>query len=315
MISDLTKKLLTINKLKDVGDATLGKIIKINGYQSKKIEEIAESEPKLRKAIIDSDALKVAEEEAHVDFYESKNIGYKILSVVDEEYPEILRQTSDRPFFLHIRGQMPKLPSVAIIGTREPTHHGRIIAERISQYFSENGWSIVSGLALGCDTIAHLTAVKNKSHTTAVLAHGLDTISPKSNEKLSEEILSTGGTLLTQYEFGTKPKRYHYAQRDKIQAGLSQGVIMIQSDIKGGSLHASRAAIKYGRILAVPNSTDLDKKNKEHKIEANLVLAGSDNDAKADLLQSGPLECQNIFVINSKDDYELLKNKLMEQYE
>ncbi len=224
MISDLTKKLLTINKLKDVGDATLGKIIKINGYQSKKIEEIAESEPKLRKAIIDSDALKVAEEEAHVDFYESKNIGYKILSVVDEEYPEILRQTSDRPFFLHIRGQMPKLPSVAIIGTREPTNHGRIIAERISQYFSENGWSIVSGLALGCDTIAHLTAVKNKSHTTAVLAHGLDTISPKSNEKLSEEILSTGGTLLTQYEFGTKPKRYHYAQRDKIQAGLSQGV-------------------------------------------------------------------------------------------
>ena len=69
MISDLTKKLLTINKLKDVGDATLGKIIKINGYQSKKIEEIAESEPKLRKAIIDSDALKVAEEEAHVDCY------------------------------------------------------------------------------------------------------------------------------------------------------------------------------------------------------------------------------------------------------
>ena len=315
MISDLTKKLLTINKLKDVGDATLGKIIKINGYQSKKIEEIAESEPKLRKAIIDSDALKVAEEEAHVDFYESKNIGYKILSVVDEEYPEILRQTSDRPFFLHIRGQMPKLPSVAIIGTREPTNHGRIIAERISQYFSENGWSIVSGLALGCDTIAHLTAVKNKSHTTAVLAHGLDTISPKSNEKLSEEILSTGGTLLTQYEFGAKPKRYQYAERDKIQAGLSQGVIMIQSDIKGGSLHASSAAIKYGRILAVPNSTDLDKKNKEHKIEANLVLAGSDNDAKADLLQSGPLECQNIFVINSKDDYELLKNKLMEQYE
>ena len=70
-----------------------------------------------------------------------------------------------------------------------------------------------------------------------------------------------------------------------------------------------------GDILAVPNSTDLDKKNKEHKIEANLVLASSDNDAKADLLKSGPLECQNIFVINSKDDYEILKNKSTEQYE
>ena len=84
MISDLTKKLLTINKLKNVGNATLEKIIKINGYQSKDIEDIAESEPKLRKAIIDSDALKIAEEQAHVDFYESKIIGYKILSIVDE---------------------------------------------------------------------------------------------------------------------------------------------------------------------------------------------------------------------------------------
>ena len=315
MISDLTKKLLTINKLKNISDATLEKIIKIDGYQSKEVEEIAESVPRLRNSIIDSDTLIAAEEEAHEDFYESKNIGYKILSVVDEEYPEILRQTSDRPFFLHIRGQMPKLPSVAIIGTREPTQHGIIIAERISNYFSENGWSVVSGLALGCDTIAHKTAVKNKTHTTAVLAHGLGTISPKPNEKLSQEILSTGGTLLTEYDFKTKPLPYQFAARDRIQAGLSQGVIMIQSDIKGGSLIASSAAIKYGRILAVPNSTDLDKKNKEHKIEANLVLASSDNDAKADLLKSGPLECQNIFVINSKDDYEILENKLMEQYE
>ena len=315
MISDLTKKLLTINKLKNIGSATLEKIININGYQSKDIEEIAESEPKLRKALIDSDAIKIAEEQAHVDFYESKNIGYKILSIVDEEYPKILKQTSDKPFFLHIRGQMPKLPSVAIIGTREPTQHGIIIAERISNYFCENGWSVVSGLALGCDTIAHKTAVKNKAHTTAVLAHGLHTISPKSNKKLSEEILSSGGTLLTEYDFKTEPKPYQYAQRDLIQAGLSQGVIMIQSDIKGGSLIASSAALKYGRTLAVPIPTGLDKKNKEHKIEANLVLTGIDNDAKADLLKSRPLECQNIFVINSKDDYEILKNKLMEQYE
>ena len=315
MISDQTRKVLIFSKLKGVGRVKLEEIIKIEGFDIKNPEDIVSSIIKQRIVKIDKDALINAEEIAENDIQKSGKKASNIISILDNEYPEILRKTVGKPTILYIQGQMPKLPSVAIIGTREPTDHGKIIAERISQYFSENGWSIVSGLALGCDTIAHLTAVKNKSHTTAVLAHGLDTISPKSNEKLSEEILSTGGTLLTEYEFGAKPKPYQYAQRDLIQAGLSQGVIMIQSDIKGGSLIASSAAIKYGRILAVPNSTDLDKKNKEHKIEANLVLAGSDNDAKADLLKSGPLECQNIFVINSKDDYELLKNKLMEQYE
>ena len=259
---------------------------------------------------IDKDALINAQEIAENDIQKSEKNASKIISILDNEYPEILRKTVGKPTILYIQGQMPKLPSVAIIGTREPTDHGKIIAERISQYFSENGWSIVSGLALGCDTIAHLTAVKNKSHTTAVLAHGLDTISPKSNEKLSEEILSTGGTLLTEYEFGAKPKPYQYAQRDLIQAGLSQGVIMIQSDIGGGSLIASRSAIKYGRTLGVPNPTELDKRGKEKKIEANLMLVGNEDSVKQKLLNCSPFEMQNLFVINNRDDYHSLLKKM-----
>ena len=315
MINEKTKKLLILNKLKNVGNATLENIIKIDGYDLKDVEELVESIPKQRKVKNDKNAILEAEEKAHIDINESNNIGSKIISVVDDEYPEILRQTSDRPFFLYIRGQMPKRPSVAIIGTREPTDHGKEIAKRISNIFSENGWSIVSGLALGCDSIAHRSAVDNHGHTTAVLAHGLHTIFPKQNKKLSDEILSIGGTLLTEYEFGADPLPYHFAARDRIQAGLSQGVIMIQSDIKGGSLFASKAAIKYGRTLAVPYPTDLDKRKKEKKIGANLVLAGNDKDAKEKLLKCLPLELEkNLFVINTRDDYQSLKNKMLDNF-
>ena len=115
---------------------------------------------------------------------------------------------------------------------------------------------------------------------------------------LAEEILSTSGALVTEYEFGADTMPYQFAERDRIQAGLSQGVIMIQSDIEGGSLIAYRAAIKYGRILAVPYPTDLDKNKKVDKIEAYLVLAGSDDVAKRKLLNCKPFELHNVFVIN-----------------
>ena len=123
---------------KNVGNATLENIIKIDGYDLKDVEELVESIPKQRKVKNDKNAILEAEEKAHIDINESNNIGSKIISVVDDEYPEILRQTSDRPFFLYIRGQMPKRPSVAIIGTREPTNHGKEIAKRISNIFSDD---------------------------------------------------------------------------------------------------------------------------------------------------------------------------------
>ena len=317
MISDQTRKALTFSKLKGVGPVKFEKIIKIEGFDEKNLEDIAGTINKQGLLEICRDELLNAENIAENDIRESEKKSSKIISILDNQYPEILRKAAKRPIILHVQGQMPiqQQPTVAIIGTRKPTEHGKVIAERISQFFSENGWSIVSGLALGCDTIAHRTAVKNRTHTIAVLAHGLQTISPKSNKKLSEEILSTGGALVTEYGFDVEPKPYQYAQRNLIQAGLSQGVIMIQSSKDGGSLIASSAAIKFGRTLAVPNPTDRDKINREIQIEANLVFVGNDDHAKAKLLKSLPLECNGIFVINSKEDYEILKEKLMVQFE
>ncbi|MCK6844201.1 DNA-processing protein DprA [Klebsiella pneumoniae] len=196
--------------------------------------------------------------------------------------------------------------SVAIIGTREPTAHGVQIAQRISRFFAERGSSIVSGLALGCDAIAHETALRCGGHTVAVLAHGLQMISPSKHKDLAERILESGGALVSEYPFGQSVQAQQFVKRDKTQAGLADGVVMIQSDLKGGSLHASRAALEYGRWLAVPYPTDRDRANDEPKIQANLLIADGAPGPKTALLRCRESALSHIVVLRSKEDYQRL---------
>ena len=111
---------------------------------------------------------------------------------------------------------------------------------------------------------------------------------------------------MTEYEFGIEPFPHQFVKRDRIQAGLSQSVVMIQSDLVGGSLHASRAAIEYKRILAVPCPTELDVLSGEKKIEANKLLSGENNREKAFLLKCKEEELRHVLIIRSKDDYNQL---------
>jgi len=240
----------------------------------------------------------------------------RIVCELESDYPALLKLTPDRPFFLYILGHLAQRQSktVAVIGTRNPTNHGGIIAERLTSFLVEDGWSIVSGLALGCDAIAHKTALAKGGHTIAVLAHGLQTIAPAQHERLSQEIVAKGGALVTEYGFGIKPYPPQFVKRDRIQAGLAQGVVMIQSDLDGGSLHASRASIEYKRFLAVPKPTDRDVSNYEKQIQTNLILCGSDCSAKMNLLKCNSSALDRVIVVNDKDDYPQLCNKLLEPW-
>lgn len=308
MISDLNKKLLTLHKLRGVGPATLQKLSLEKHFETASVSELAATNTKLDKALGAPGAWDNAVHAAEADLYSAERAGARIVSVLDEEYPELLRSTNDRPFFLYVKGQWSTSPTkaVAVIGTRHPTEHGAIVAKRISIYLAENGWSIVSGLAMGCDAIAHQAVIEVHGHTVAVLAHGLHMVAPKQNEKLAGLILDKGGALVSEYAFGVDPIPANFVKRDRIQAGLSRGVIMVQSDLKGGSLHASRAAIDYHRILAVPVPTERDKTNGEQKIEANLVLTSGTEEEKADILKCQLGDLDRLFAIRSKDDYETL---------
>ncbi len=255
-----------------------------------------------------------AHKEAQFQIDQAMKFEAKIISALDDEYPRLLKQSDYDPFLLFVKGKLSETPenSVAIIGTRQPTEHSKIIDERITAFFVKQGWSIVSGLALGCDSIAHQTAVNLNGHTVAVLAHGLHTIAPKENIGLANEILESGGALVSTYPFDTAPAPFLFAARDKIQTAMAKGVIMIASDIQGGSLIASRASIQSGRVLAVPYPTKDDRLKEEPKVQANLILADDDWSDKAELLECSkkPELLDQLFIIRNKDDYPVLLEKL-----
>lgn len=304
-ISSATGKLLALSMLRGVGPATLRKMAGMANFEAITPEGLSHQFPANSTILRDSQAWMRALEEAEKQIEEAERHGSRILSPLDPDYPTLLAATKDDPFLLFVRGNLAHEPkrSVAIIGTREPTKHGVLIAQRISQYLVEQGWSVVSGLAKGCDAIAQQAAIDNGGHTVAVLAHGLHTVAPRTNARLAEDILSKGGALVSEYRFGIEPRPEFFVKRDRIQAGLAQGVVMIQSDLKGGSLHASRASLDYGRWLAVPYPTELDRLNDESKVQANLTLAdGSDQD-RMDLLRCPATALEHIVILRSRDDY------------
>ena len=305
--SDITHKLLILSKIKGIGPKALIQLSEIKNFDLLSFSELAEEHKVLKKKLEDIDLLD-AEKEAQYDITEAENSSSKIISILDNIYPVLMRDIIDRPAIIYIKGNFhfQENKSIAIIGTREPTEHGKIITERISEFFIENNYSIISGLAIGCDTLAHEVAVKNSAHTVAVLSHGLQTIAPKQNMDLAKKILDTGGLLLTEYPFGTPVRPFQYVQRDRIQAALSKAVVMILSDLKGGSLHASSAILKYNRILAVPFPTNQDIKNNSPKIEANKLIASSNDNDIMKLLSCEQKTLENIMILKSKEGYNEL---------
>ncbi|MFU4942297.1 DNA-processing protein DprA [Pseudomonas aeruginosa] len=314
-ITPVTEKILALSLLKGVGPVALRKISSHPDFKYASVDLLSRHFSVLDKALSTSSAWEIASDLAKLQVEEAINHDARIISSVDEDYPSLLKATKDDPFILFIKGKL--LPtsknSVAIIGTRQPTKHGGMIATRIARFFAENGWSIVSGLAVGCDAIAHTAALKANGHTVAILGHGLQTIYPAAHRKLSDDILNAGGALISEYAFGVKTQPQQLVKRDRIQAGMAQGVIMVQSDIKGGSLHAARAALDYKRWLAVPYPTLEDIENLESKIQANLLLAGNDQKQKLDLLRCDIEALSGLVIIRGKEGYQGLLNKCINE--
>lgn len=184
---------------------------------------------------------------------DSMSAEIDVISYFDYEYPERYRLMEDAPYILYSKGNIEvlnKKNSVAIIGTREPTQYGVKAGERLAEIFSENDFSIVSGLAIGCDAAAHRGCLKVNGSTIAVMAGGLDKIYPKANTSLAEEILAKKGCLISEYSIGHSPRANNFVERDRLQSGLSQAVIVVETDVKGGTMHTVGFSKKQERYLA-----------------------------------------------------------------
>jgi len=182
----------------------------------------------------------------------------KQISINDENYPELLKEIPDAPKILYYKGEMKKAePCLAIVGTRQCSSYGRQAAFDISKAAADLGIIIVSGLAPGIDTCAHTAAIKRNKRTIAVLGTGLDeqSIYPKENILLSQKILRAGGCLISEYPPGTRGARYTFPRRNRIIAGMSYGVLVVESKQVGGSMITASFALTYKRkLFAMPGS-------------------------------------------------------------
>ncbi|WP_186193482.1 DNA-processing protein DprA [Burkholderia gladioli] len=306
--------MLLVSKVKGVGKRTLVDLTADRLFYELPESDLHSAIPELRNLVPGSASFSRSMSALHADIAWAEKQGASILSPLDADYPELLRPLKDRPALLFVRGNPAAFSTkaVAIVGTREPSAHGKLTGERVTKYLVEAGWQVVSGLAVGLDTVAHETTLLGGGSTVAVLAHGLDTIYPKSNADLAERILENGGLLVSEYPYGTPSYPGQFVERDRLQAGLAKGVIMVQSGETGGSWHASRAAIHYHRWLMVPAPTARDVADRHPKSRGNFLISEGAEQDKLQILKCEPSALERVFVFRSKEDYAAIEDKLQQ---
>lgn len=183
--------------------------------------------------------------------------GGSILTPSDDAYPERLREIYDPPAVLWIRGDTGLLsrPGIAVVGTRHPSPYGSGMAEMLARDLAARRLTILSGMARGVDTAAHKGALEARGKTVAVWGTGIDVIYPKENKRLAEQILESGGTIVSEYPLGTFPAPQNFPVRNRILSGLSVGVLVIEAGEHSGTRITARLAMEQNRdVYAVPGN-------------------------------------------------------------
>lgn len=183
----------------------------------------------------------------------SARYGISYCTIKDDEYPVGLRELSNCPAVLYYKGNIEivnRYKNMAVIGSRSASQTGLELAYSAGRSAGEIGLNLVNGLALGCDTWALKGALETGGRCIAILPCGLEQIQPKSNLKLAQEILEKGGCLLSEYPIGTEAKKYQYVERDRLQSGLSQGVLVVEAEEKSGTMHTADFALRQFKRLA-----------------------------------------------------------------
>ncbi|WP_372814076.1 DNA-processing protein DprA [Paenibacillus sp.] len=180
--------------------------------------------------------------------------GIRWLTVWDADYPALLKETADPPWIIYGKGDfsLSGRLCIALVGTRTPTVYGKLTAERLGESLANAGVCVVSGMARGIDSLSHEGALRGKGGTIAVLGCGLDTVYPPENKALFHRVAEQG-LLLSEYPLGTLPRAGLFPQRNRIIAGLSVGVVVVEAALQSGSLITANLALDYSRdVFAIP---------------------------------------------------------------
>jgi DNA processing protein len=252
--------------------------------------------------IFDGKARRAAEEE----WERVAEQGAAILSYDCPEYPERLREIYDPPPVLWVRGDasLLKRPSIAIVGTRHPSPYGMGVAEMLARDLSVRRMLVVSGMARGVDTCAHKGALAARMPTVAVWGTGIDVIYPKENKKLAEEILATGGAIVSEVPAGTFPAPQNFPRRNRILSGLSVGVLVVEAAENSGTRVTARCAAEQNRdLFAVPgNVTSKNSWTPNTLIKQGAKLVATWEDVWEDLASDIRLQLEDEAGVASKPE-------------
>lgn len=202
-------------------------------------------------------------------------------------YPSLLKQISSPPKGLYALGNIPDLPMIAVVGTRLPTDYGKMVTYKLAKGLAQAGFCLVSGMALGIDSIVHRAALDAGGYTVAVLGCGVDEIYPRANRQIYQDIISGRGAIVSEYAPKTKPFKSYFPARNRIIAGMSLALIVTEADSKSGSLITANFALQQNKqVMAVPGNINNPKSigpNNLIKLGANLIGDYSDVLALLDL--------------------------------
>lgn len=191
----------------------------------------------------------------YLNYMEKNKI--QIINYKNNKYPKKLNNIVNKPIVLYMKGDINNLnnESVAIVGSRNCSVYGKKNASFFSYELAKSNVNIVSGLARGIDTEAHVNAIKARGKTVAVIGNGIDNIYPKENYKLTEKILENNGLIISEYIVGTRPEKQNFPRRNRIISGVSDAVIVVEANEKSGALITANYAIEQGKeVWAIPGN-------------------------------------------------------------
>lgn len=182
----------------------------------------------------------------------------------DSNYPKCFREISDNPKNIYYRGDLSLLDNankMAVIGSRDISPRGILVTDNLTSKLLNKNFIIVNGMALGCDTVALETVVREKKKAIVVLPCGFDNIQPKSNLSIMEKLLSLGGLAISEYPEGTLLSKYMYVQRDRLQAAISDMLFVVECKENSGTMHTVDYAIKYRKPVACFQDLEIQTAN------------------------------------------------------
>ncbi|MFH1074113.1 MAG: DNA-processing protein DprA [Candidatus Firestonebacteria bacterium] len=225
-----------------------------------------------------------------------KKLEVRVITIMDEEYPSSLKYISDPPYLLYVKGVLQPEDgiSIGVVGCRNPTGYGKICAERFTLKLIERGFTVISGLARGIDTICHKAAVGVKGRNIAVLGSGFGRLYPPENRNLTEEI-ALCGAVVSEFSMFTGPDRFNFPRRNRLISGMSLGVLVIEAREVSGALITARYALEQNReVFALPgNISSEESKGPNGLIRQGAKLVMSVEDILEELKEALPEEFVN----------------------